>query len=105
MIKLFKIVIVLVCLSIPMNVLGEDRKPRKGEDGIYSIVYKAGNGLMIYYVDTTCQVCFALSRDGHSKIATGMTKIPCEDLIKRSEWEPIITWIEKKNQPNNPLHK
>lgn len=41
-----------------------------------------------YVVDPYAQLCFVITHNG------GVTEIDCAALKRRSEWQPVIYWIE-----------
>lgn len=79
--------------NVSMNCLSNDElpdvadAPEKGSYGIYSQVLVGSGFALTYIVDTVAQQCYA---------GGGQTVIPCESLVKRSEWRPIINWTNKK---------
>lgn len=44
-----------------------------------------------YMVDTVTRQCYLIDRRWNAVIS-----IECADLLRRSEWEPILDWIKKK---------
>ena len=78
--------LVLFIVGIASTSLAEDRVIQ-GKDGISHALYDFGGYRIAYIVDTVAQLCFA----DHE----GLVQISCQDLAKRDEWKPVITWTQQ----------
>ena len=83
-------------LLIPALLIGCTRGDggiNEGKNGMFWSGHdSSGADNIIYQVDTITQTCFAIYRGG---LRGGLTNISCNDLAKRPEWAPILTWIEE----------
>jgi len=76
--------ILLVVMTIG-GVQAADAPMKSGNDGFYVQSW----GSFIYQVDTIAQIC-VMRVPPTGPIST----ISCNDLAKRPEWKPIITWAK-----------
>jgi hypothetical protein len=62
-------------------------KVKEYKDGIFT----SQVGVINYVVDANTELCFAVETG--TSYGSGLTSIPCENLAKRPEWKPYITWV------------
>lgn len=82
-----KLALGIFCALLIVNV-AQAVEPIKVSDGMYhqqmNWISKDG-----YQVDTVAQLCFVTLFQGQ-----GIATVPCANLAKRPEWQPIITWVK-----------
>lgn len=62
---------------------------KEKNDGFYVQANVLSN--VAYFVDTKARLCFCAS-------GGGLTTIPCENLARRDEWKPVITWVHTEEE-------
>jgi hypothetical protein len=68
-----------------------DTEIHEGDNGWLWASYDAyGSFKFVYTVDPIIQLCFL------GDFAANTIDIPCEDLAKREEWKPYLTWISSE---------
>ncbi len=85
--KLPAVVFASLILIFPLAALAKPVK--EGRHGIYTQYFST----IHYVVDSITQQCYVLVYEGTD--ARGIATIKCENLLKRPEWKPIITWVKE----------
>jgi hypothetical protein len=88
-------ILIILCLAMPAAAAEFDFVKVKGVDNAMFRTGSSSEGvLLIYIVDRTTGMCFAMTAGGHGP--AGVTKIDCEPLKKI---EVIKTYIETGKLP------
>ena len=84
---------ILIAVAMLMSVTAvADVKIKEGKDGWAWASYDGEKlSKFTYVVDKQAQLCFVTYY-----ILENFQPVPCENLAKREEWKPHITWIDSE---------